>query len=799
MRKLLLLVMLTLLSLLSVQAYDFKVDGIYYEIIPGTTEVRVISRGPGLYSGSVTIPATVVYDGVSYGVTAIGERVFFNCMELESVTIGESIVSIGRESFRGCSGLVSIEIPENVTMIGNGAFRDCSGLVSIEIPENVTFIGDETFSGCSGLWSITIGEKVATVGRDAFSGCQRLALVEWNAKKCQDFDSRIKPFDKNSSVVSIIFGKSVEYIPASLCDGFSRLTSVVFPEGVVVIGEGAFYGCSGLTSVVIPKSITIIGDYAFADCSGLESVTIGGGVDSIGRNAFKDCIGLGMVTIGERVTSIGQDAFSGCSHLVSVQWNAKKCKDFSLEQKPFDNDATLASIIFGDSVEYIPAYLCFRCSNLGRITIPGNVTTIGERAFANCSDLPSLVIGDGVSVIGDYAFYNCINLISVIIPDGVTSIGVGAFWKCGLLRSVVIPKSVTAIGNGAFSGCSSLTSVTVGEGTVTIGRRAFSDCNALTSVIIEEGVISMGGDVFANCSALGTVKWNAKHCRNLANSSPFTGCEKIEVIIFGDSVEYIPAYLCYEFSSLGLLTIPNSVSIIGERSFYECSSLVSVTLPESIDTIGQEAFVGCNALVSVTSLSQTPPVCGENIFAEKYSNNVSSRITLYVPRGCKKVYSSAPEWCKFSIIKGIGTVEVIVLSNDESMGAVTGGGEYASGEQATLAAIPNEGCRFVRWNDDNLENPRKLTVTEDIELMAIFGKEDDGQTSNEAGLMAAKPFAYVQGRSAYLSDGLGEVEVFTATGQRVYRGFERVITLPRPGLYVLRVVGDGRRCKILVF
>ncbi|MDE6514719.1 MAG: leucine-rich repeat domain-containing protein [Bacteroidales bacterium] len=70
-------------------------------------------------------------------------------------------------------------------------------------------------------------------------------------------------------------------------------------------------------------------------------------------------------------------------------------------------------------------------------------------------------------------------------------------------------------------------------------------------------------------------------------------------------------------------------------------------------------------------------------------------------------------------------------------------------------------------------------------------------SANESALAAA-PFAYVQGHTVYLTDGLGEVEAFTAVGQRVYRGRECAITLPRTGIYVLRVVADGRRCKIIV-
>ena len=129
------------------------------------------------------------------------------------------------------------------------------------------------------------------------------------------------------------------------------------------------------------------------------------------------------------------------------------------------------------------------------------------------------------------------------------------------------------------------------------------------------------------------------------------------------------------------------------------------------------------------------------------------------------------------------------------MGFVTGGGEYKLDEQVTLEAISNEGYHFVRWDDGNTDNPRRLTVTCDITLRAVFAKGNP--TANESALSAA-PIAYVQGRTAYLADALGEVEAFTATGQRVYRGTDRTITLPRPGVYILRVVADGRRCKVVV-
>ena len=63
---------------------------------------------------------------------------------------------------------------------------------------------------------------------------------------------------------------------------------------------------------------------------------------------------------------------------------------------------------------------------------------------------------------------------------------------------------------------------------------------------------------------------------------------------------------------------------------------------------------------------------------------------------------------------------VTVKSADETMGTVSGGGEYAEGKTATLEATPKAGYEFVKWSNESTDNPLKLTVTEDIELTATF-------------------------------------------------------------------------------
>ena len=112
----------------------------------------------------------------------------------------------------------------------------------------------------------------------------------------------------------------------------------------------------------------------------------------------------------------------------------------------------------------------------GVILFDGEVTTIGEWAFAHCYNLTSITIPDSVTTIGECAFQGCSSLTSVTIGDSVTTIGERAFWDCSSLTSVTIGDSVTTIGWCAFMDCSSLTSITIPDSVTTIDEGAFYNC-----------------------------------------------------------------------------------------------------------------------------------------------------------------------------------------------------------------------------------------------------------------------------------------------------------------------------------
>ena len=383
--KLLLLVFAVVFTNVNLQAADFTVDGIAYTITSTTAPytVAVGSKSP-IYTGTVTIPASVSYNSINYSVTAIGNGAFYNCQYLFSVTIPNSVTSIGDSAFYYCMHLNSVTIPNSVTSIGDQAFLNCQGLTSVTIPNSVTSIGDNAFSHCSVLMSITIPNSVTTIGIGTFALCVSLTSLTIP-----------------NSITSI--GDYAYY----QCTG---LSSITIPGSVTSIGVYAFEACYGLTSLTIPNSVTSIGDYSFYGCYGLTSVSIGSSVTSIGATAFASCTGLTSVTIPNSVTSIGAGAFAHCTGLTS---------------------ATIPN-----SVTYLGSQAFQDCTGLTSVSIGNSVATIRQSVFEGCTGLTSVTIPNSVTSIGFYAFKGCTGLISVVIPNSVTSIGEQAFCNCTGLTSI---------------------------------------------------------------------------------------------------------------------------------------------------------------------------------------------------------------------------------------------------------------------------------------------------------------------------------------------------------------------------
>ena len=644
MKKHLLVLFAALLSLAASAQTKVEIDGIWYNLTPKKVkQAEVTYKGSSYdeytdeYSGSITIPATVTYEGVNYSVTSIGRYAFYYCSSLKSITIPEGVTSIGDGAFEKCSSLTAITIPEGVTSIGRYAFQYCGSLKSITIPENsqLTSIGDHAFYYCSYLTTINIPEGVTSIGMYAFKDCIRLTTIT---------------IPENSQLTSI--GNHA-------FENCSKLTAITIPEGVTSIGGSAFRYCGSLKTVINYSDLNIkrgssgngyvgyyadrvihvdewIDGYAFKTVDGVHYLNGYMGNDTeltlpnsynnnnyqIGDEAFRKCSSLTAITIPEGVTSIGSSAFSGCSSLTTI-------------------------------------------------TIPedSKLTSIGNHAFDVCSSLTAITIPEGVTSIGNSAFSGCSSLTSITIPEGVTSIENYAFEDCSSLTAINIPEGVTSIGYGAFSGCSSLTTITITEDSklTSIESWAFEDCSSLTAITIPKGVTSIGSSAFRYCRSLKSViNFSDLNIQRGSSDNGYAGYYANRVIhvddcIDGyafktvDGVHYLNCYIGNDTE----LTLPNSYNNnnyqIGDSAFYGCSSLTTIVLPKNLKNIGSQAFAYCSELLDVYCYAEEVPSTESNAFDGSYIEYT----TLHVPASALETYKITSPWSNF------GT---IVSLTDEEMG-----------------------------------------------------------------------------------------------------------------------------------
>ena len=271
------LLLLFVLSSISADAYDFKVEGLCYNINDDKVSVTVTYDVPqNRLSGNVEIPA--------HDVTAIGESAFANCSDLTNITIPNSVITIGRYAFMECKGLTDIKFGDSVTTIGKAAFSWCSALTRIDMPASIKTIGSSAFSRCTGLTGVYITDLEAWCGISF------------------DIDERANPL----------------YYAHNLFLNDGLVQDLVIPESITALSPVAFASCTSLTSVTLPKTVTTIGEGAFKSCENLKTINIPDSVTSISLMSFNRCSSLESIILPDAVKIIGGNSFQQCSALKDI-------------------------------------------------------------------------------------------------------------------------------------------------------------------------------------------------------------------------------------------------------------------------------------------------------------------------------------------------------------------------------------------------------------------------------------------------------------------------------------------------
>lgn len=540
-----------------------------------------------------------------------------------------------------------------VECISASAFRNQTQISSISLPDSLTSIESNAFAGCTGLTSIVIPDKVTSVDSTAFSGCTNISTVSMpasirnhipNVKNATITSGNViqaSAFENCTTLLSVTLPNSLVSIGNKAFYGCTNLNSFIMPSNVTSIGVNAFYNCTSISSIVLPDSINSLDSTAFSGCSNLKEITLPATFISLipkanlqeiiitsGQNiperAFYNCSQLTKVVLPKSITDIGNNAFYGCTSLSYLEWNANECISAGSKTYPiFANCSNLSTIVFGNGVTTIPAYAFYGCNAISSLKIPKNVINIGTDAFAGCANLANIEVESQNNVYA--AIDNCLidksnkriilGCKNSIIPSNgsVTSIADNAFDGCIGLKNITIPGLISTIGNRAFANCSGLSNVAIENGTTVIGQGAFSGCTTLSSISVPQSIVEIGANAFENCSRLSYV-----HITDLGN-----WCK----IRFANQKSNPSGSLYLNQERLTSAIIPSTVSAISAYAFYGHSELQKITIPTSVTTIGENAFENCTGLADV-NIASIEKWCGL-IFQNNKSNPLTYANNLY--------------------------------------------------------------------------------------------------------------------------------------------------------------------------
>ena len=471
-----------------------------------------------------------------YGVEIIGDNAFYQCSELTTLSLPNSITAIGVSAFEGCTKLASVDIPENLTTVGKGAFYDCTELNKVTIHDlakwcNVSFTNSWSNPVVSAhhlylddeeITKLVIPEGVTSIGSQAFRGCSEIAeLVIPNS-------------------VTTIYLEAFSY-----CSG---LTSLSIPESVTTIEKNVFYGCTGLTSVEIPGTLTTIKQGLFAYFDGLTSVKIQEGITTIGVNAFIGCKALSTVEIPKTITTINKNAFGNCENLKNFYCNSVTV--------PSTNTSAFNGCSLNNATLHVPeeSVNSYKSSSVWKKFGKINGFPLLHEYVFWCSDNNTLYF------LSSYDVYN--------VGDSYKGNTIYSMWK----GEDVIASNESAIPAWNTTVRKTVTAVVIEESFAEVEPVSlygwFNDCANLTTI---DGLNNLNTSetktikhIFYNCSSLKDVDLSGFETSNVINmNGVFYNCKSLTEI---------------DLSSFDTKNVESMINM-----FYNCTGLTSLDLNNFYD------------------------------------------------------------------------------------------------------------------------------------------------------------------------------------------------------------------------
>lgn len=718
--------------------YQYPLGYIFGQSQSGTTQTTQSFYYGSLsstYTQSYRIPVSlkeVVITASSY----IPYGAFYNCKNITSISIPNSVTDIGRNAFYGCTSLKSVKNSSDADFRKTELYLMKEDISYQVLDKNFVEVATNTYSGDVEIpETIIAGNKynVISIGKDAFRNC-------------------------------------------------NNLTSIIIPESIVSIGNTAFTGCSNLTKVSIGNSITSIGEGAFSSCNKLdynsysnayylgndenpylalivakrndiESCEINAMCKIIYGNAFYNCANLSNISIPQSVISIGGHAFSGCT---------------SLQRTEFASIYNLCNMSFYNS--------------------NANPLIYSNHLLINGEEITDLVIPDTTIGIGQYAFDGCVGLTSLSIPNSVSSIGNSAFYDC--LNIKYLYYNSNANGN-YFSDNSSIEKIVIGDSVSNINASTFINCKKLKSVVSFAIVPpTLDGDPFPNAdtiyvpvSSVDAYKvatyWKRKEILPFGIVSAKSDNETMGVVL-GDSV-------LLHNNSITITAIPNEgYHFVGwtdgnkdnPRIFNEARNISATASFEAHTVVVDSAVVATCTATGLTEGSHCS-VCGEVIVAQNVTPKAEHKAVLdpAIPPTCTESGKTEGSHCSVCGEVFVAQTEIPALGHDFK--------NYVYNNDATTEADGTETavCEHSCGSTDT-------RVAEGTKL------PKDNTAVSES--VADKLLVYAHGNTIIVENATEEIRVYDVMGRLVDKtaDYNTKITVNTSGIYIVKSGGAVKRVMV---
>ena len=637
-------------------------------------------------TGTITIPKDIAIDGKYYTVTSIEagalqwapmtevdlraevttipEGFCFAASNLKQIWLPETIVKIGDNAFNSCTKLwiigdgygkwFQLSLCPNLLSIGKDAFYGTS-IVELHLPESLTTIGEGAFADCTKLTEVYIRKNVSTIGKYAFQNCTKLEFMENDALVPQPFTgAMLYGVDKDKLEIQVQYGalnafktaegwkdykftaKPVDYYyddeengiggylwywidlvthTATLTKDFDaenpNANYAAFEGATIEIPEKLYYGYEEITVTGIDKNA-----FWYAP---IKKVIVPETVKKIDSGAFY-YTAVEEVQLPENVASFGEYVFCECSKLKSVNLptNLSVLPAWTFMRCPL-----LERIVLPDGLQEI-ATLAFVEAGIRSITIPENVTKIGDQAFKSCTSLYEIYnLASTPQTIGSNVFDGLtlkdINLY--VLPGCKDKYAAADVWKefnikemnvqVGDLSYRINPSAKTAqvtyddIVNTYKSLSGKVTvpaSITYkGETYAVTGiyNYAFRGNTAITEIVLPEGIKTLGWDCFDKMTKLtslnipSTVETMDRFVTTGNGITANEGNYKNGLLIIDNCLIDAKTDLDY------IVHVPDGTRLIAGSAFQNCKDIIEIKIPESVKEIGSAAFSGCKKLSTV--------------------------------------------------------------------------------------------------------------------------------------------------------------------------------------------------------